>query len=128
MSKTATPKNASTSVISTNDSMMEPDEAGDLYVDVDSLSQHGVNMADLKKLKAVGICTVRGLKMVTKKKLCAIKGLSEGKVEKIKEALAKCSGEDTPFVTALSASMKRKNIFKLATGSQDLDRLLGKTK
>ena len=126
MSKTATPKNASTSVISANDSMMEPDEAGDLYVDVDSLSQHGVNMADLKKLKAVGICTVRGLKMVTKKKLCAIKGLSEGKVEKIKEALAKCSGDDTPFVTALSASMKRKNIFKLATGSQDLDRLLGK--
>ena len=85
MSKTATPKMASTPsrALAINESMME-DEGGDFYVDVDSLQSHGVNMADLKKLKAVGICTTRGLRMITKKKLCAIKGLSEAKVEKIK--------------------------------------------
>ena len=84
-----------------------------------------MNMADLKKLKAVGICTVRGLRMITKKKLCAIKGLSEAKVDKIKEALLKSSGENNLFITALQASSRRKNVFKLATGSQDLDALLG---
>ena len=83
-------------------------------------------MADLKKLKAVGIHTVRGLKMVTKKKLCAIKGLSEAKVEKIKEALLKSrGGENCRFVTALQVSSNRKNVYKLATGSQELDKLLG---
>jgi hypothetical protein len=30
---------------------------------------HGINVADLKKLKSAGICTIRGLKMNTKKKL-----------------------------------------------------------
>jgi len=123
MSKTATPKNVAKALAS-NDSTLE-NEAGDFYVDIDSLQAHGVNMADLKKLKSVGICTTRGLKMITKKKLCNIKGLSEGKVEKIREALAKCSGAESPFITALQASANRSNVFKLATGSQDLDRLIG---
>jgi meiotic recombination protein DMC1 len=101
------------------------EEEGDFFIDVDSLQAHGVNMADLKKLKAVGICTVRGLKMTTRKKLCAIKGLSEAKVDKIKEALVKSNGDGSVFCTALQASMRRKNVFHLATGSQELDKLLG---
>jgi len=44
----------------------------DFYLDVDSLQTHGINVADLKKLKTAGICTVRGLKMMTKKKLCQV--------------------------------------------------------
>lgn len=47
------------------------------------------NMADIKKLKSVGICTVKGIQMTTRKALCNIKGLSEAKVEKIKEAAGK---------------------------------------
>lgn len=109
--------------LSANESTVEDD--GDFFIDVDSLQAHGVNMADLKKLKAVGICTVRGLRMITKKKLCAIKGLSEAKVDKIKEALMKCSGESSIFITALQASARRKNVFRLATGSQELDKLMG---
>lgn len=46
-------------------------------------------MADIKKLKSVGICTVKGLQMTTRKALTNIKGLSEAKVEKIKEAAGK---------------------------------------
>ena len=67
-------------------------------------------MADIKKLKSAGICTVKvcstlrclsnervcvthvflhivhakGVQMTTKKRLCTIKGLSEAKVDKIK--------------------------------------------
>jgi len=101
------------------------DEDDGLFVDVDSLQSYGVNAADLKKLKAVGICTVKGLKMVTKKKLCAIKGLSDAKVDKIKEALLKSSGDGSVFSTALEVAVKRKNVFHIATGSQEFDKLLG---
>ena len=75
----------------------------EFIVDIDSLQNHGINVADLKKLKSVGICTIRGLKMNTKKRLCQIKGLSEAKVEKIKEAIGKLEGGlgTAAFVTAL---------------------------
>lgn len=46
-------------------------------------------MADIKKLQAVGICTVKGVMMVTKKRLAEVKGLSEAKVDKIKEVACK---------------------------------------
>lgn len=46
-------------------------------------------MADIKKMKSVGICTVKGIQMTTRKALSNIKGLSEAKVEKIKEAAGK---------------------------------------
>lgn len=42
-------------------------------VDLDELQNHGINAADIKKLKSGGIGTLKGLQMVTKKKLCAIK-------------------------------------------------------
>ena len=37
-------------------------DLGDFFVDLDGLQTHGINVADIKKLKAAGICTVRGLK------------------------------------------------------------------
>lgn len=46
-------------------------------------------MADIKKLQGVGICTVKGIMMTTKRRLCDVKGLSEVKVDKIKEIAAK---------------------------------------
>lgn len=55
----------------------------------------------LQKLQAAGICTLRGLQMITKKKLCSIKGLSENKVDKIKEASVKLSRGGVGFITAL---------------------------
>ena len=70
-------------------------------VDLEGLQAHGINVADIKKLKAAGICTVKGVQMITKKKLCAIKGLSEAKVDKIKEAVLKMEGGGAGFVTAL---------------------------
>ena len=54
--------------------------------------------------------------MVTKKKLSAIKGLSDAKVDKIREALLKSCGDGTVFCTALEVAVKRKNCFHIATG------------
>lgn len=50
---------------------------------------HSQNVADIKKLKSVGICTVKGIQMTTRRALCNVKGLSEAKVDKIKEAANK---------------------------------------
>uniref|UniRef100_T1IRE9 Meiotic recombination protein DMC1/LIM15 homolog n=1 Tax=Strigamia maritima TaxID=126957 RepID=T1IRE9_STRMM len=103
----------------------EESEIGDddFFQDVDVLQSHGINVADIKKLKAAGICTIRGLQMCTKKRLCAIKGISEAKVEKIKEVVVKLS--ECGFLTALEVSVKRRHLFKISTGSLELDKLLG---
>lgn len=99
------------------------DEEESLFQDIEMLQSHGINVVDIKKLKSSGICTIRGLQMTTKKKLCAIKGLSETKVDKIKEAVTKINS--SAFATALEVSQKRKTIFKISTGSEELNKLIG---
>ncbi|OTF76952.1 GPI mannosyltransferase 1-like protein, partial [Euroglyphus maynei] len=76
------------------------------------------NALDTKKLKAAGICTIKGINMHMKKKLIQIKGLSEAKVDKIKEAAAKICNEFT-FMTASEYREKRKMVFKVSTGCQE---------
>jgi len=100
-------------------------EAEDTFQDIELLQNHGINVADIKKLKSAGICTVKGIQMVTKKKLCNIKGLSEAKVDKMKEAVIKVCGANSGFRTALQQSQCRKNIFRISTGSMELNKLLG---
>ncbi|CAG0887575.1 unnamed protein product [Darwinula stevensoni] len=101
----------------------EEEEEECFFQDVDLLQNHGINVADLKKLKAAGICTVKGVQMTTKRKLVGIRGLSEAKVEKIKEAVSKISSDG--FITALDVAEKRRQVFRISTGSQELDKLLG---
>merc|ERR1719244_1865883 len=81
------------------------DEEDSFYQDIELLQSHGINVADIKKLKTAGICTVKGIQMITKRKLCAIKGLSEAKVDKMKEAVLKICGANAGFCTALQHSM-----------------------
>lgn len=61
------------------------DDEVSFFTDIDELQAHGINAADIKKLKSAGICTVRGIQMTTRRRLCMIKGISEAKVDKIKE-------------------------------------------
>ena len=93
------------------------------FQDIGVLQNHGINVTDIKKLKTAGICTVKGVQMTTRKKLCSIKGISEAKVDKIKEAVSKLS--DKGFMTALAYSEKRKMVFRISSGSIELDKLLG---
>ncbi|XP_064635711.1 meiotic recombination protein DMC1/LIM15 homolog [Lineus longissimus] len=103
--------------------ILDQDEEESFFQDIDLLQNHGINAADLKKLKQAGICTVKGIQMTTKKKLCQIKGISEAKMEKIKEASTKLC--DPGFLTALVYAEKRKNCFRISTGSMELDKLMG---
>nr|AGL11959.1 DMC1/LIM15-like protein [Nodipecten subnodosus] len=99
------------------------DDDESLFQDIDMLQNHGINVADIKKLKQAGICTIKGIQMTTKKRLCNIKGISEAKMEKIKEASGKLC--DAGFLTALEYSDKRKQVFRISTGSQEFDKLIG---
>ena len=82
-------------------------EEDSFYQDIELLQNHGINVADIKKLKTAGICTVKGIQMVTKKKLCNIKGLSEAKVDKMKEAVLKICGTNAGFCTAPGPLLRR---------------------
>lgn len=104
-----------------------PDEAeggilADDYHDISQLELHGINAADVKKLKDAGIYTVKGLLMMTKKKLGDIKGIAEAKVDKLKEAANKIMG--STFMTAKTVEQVRKRCYKIQTGSSTLDSIL----
>ncbi|XP_074933324.1 meiotic recombination protein DMC1/LIM15 homolog isoform X2 [Phalacrocorax aristotelis] len=99
------------------------DDEESFFQDIDLLQKHGINVADIKKLKSVGICTIKGIQMTTRRALCNIKGLSEAKVDKIKEAANKLI--EPGFLTAFEYSEKRKMVFHITTGSQEFDKLLG---
>lgn len=87
---------------------------------VDELQNHGINLSDINKLKAAGICTMKGVSMASRRTLCKIKGLSEVKIEKIKE----CT-KDSDFITASAYEEKRSQVVKITTGSSGFDVLLG---
>lgn len=102
----------------------ELEEAGDTFVlkEIDLLQDSGINVADINKLKAAGICTVASVLMTTKRDLLNIKGISEQKLEKIIEAAIKLNGGT--FITGTEVLHKRKQILRISTGSSKLDELL----
>ncbi|KAI9479562.1 meiotic recombinase Dmc1 [Zychaea mexicana] len=93
------------------------------YTTIDELQVHGIGMADINKLKGAGVCTIRGAQMMTKRSLLKIKGLSETKVDKIKDAAAKAQG--CGFMTGTELSQHRQKVVKISTGSKQFDSLLG---
>ncbi|KAI9891563.1 MAG: Meiotic recombination protein dmc1 [Vezdaea aestivalis] len=61
----------------------------------------------------------------TRRALLKIRGFSEIKVEKIKEAIAKCQPSAAGFITAAELGHQRKRCLKISTGSKQLDAILG---
>ncbi|CDS07934.1 hypothetical protein LRAMOSA01883 [Lichtheimia ramosa] len=93
------------------------------YTCIDELQSQGIGVADINKLKSAGVCTIRGAQMMTKKTLLKIKGLSETKVDKIKDAASKAQGSG--FITGSDMSRFREKVVKISTGSKQFDSLLG---
>ncbi|RKO85343.1 DMC1 protein, partial [Blyttiomyces helicus] len=90
---------------------------------IERLQDAGINAADITKMKAQGVTTVRGVQMMTVRNLSKIKGMSEAKIEKIKEAANKLL--PSGFITGTELECKRKNVVRISTGSKELDKLLG---
>ncbi|GAV52797.1 hypothetical protein ZYGR_0AI00790 [Zygosaccharomyces rouxii] len=92
-------------------------------INVDELQNHGINASDLQKLKASGIFTVNTVLSTTRRHLARIKGLSEVKVEKIKEAAGKII--KVGFIPATIQLDIRQKVYSISTGSKQLDSILG---
>jgi meiotic recombination protein DMC1 len=90
---------------------------------VDELQSQGINVQDINKLKAAGICTVLSVSQTTRRNLLKIKGLSEAKVEKLKEAATKML--PPTFATAAEIGLRREVCVMITTGSKNVDAMLG---
>lgn len=90
---------------------------------IDELQNYGINASDIQKLKGSGIYTVNTVQSTTRRNLVKIKGLSEVKVEKIKEAANKLV--KVGFVPATVQMDLRQKVISISTGSKPLDSILG---
>jgi meiotic recombination protein DMC1 len=68
---------------------------------------------------------MQSLQNATTKALLKIKGFSDTKVEKVKEACKKCQPNTSRFMTSGELLIKRKTCFRLSTGSASFDKMLG---
>ncbi|KAI9670026.1 MAG: Meiotic recombination protein dmc1 [Alyxoria varia] len=102
---------------------VDGDEA--FIVDIDTLQSHGIGAADITKLKANGYFTIASIHAATRRTLLKIKGFSEVKVEKVKEAVQKCLPTANGFMTAQELGQQRKRVAKISTGSKQFDSILG---
>ncbi|PLW12182.1 hypothetical protein PCANC_17221 [Puccinia coronata f. sp. avenae] len=103
--------------------MAEATTEARFYTDVDALQELGISAQDIKKLKDGGYATVKAVLTASRKQLTNIKGISEIKVEKIKDSASKLSGPS--FKTGSDVLVDREKILTLSTGSKAVDAMLG---
>ncbi|XP_066250176.1 meiotic recombination protein DMC1/LIM15 homolog [Euwallacea similis] len=96
------------------------------FLDVEMLQEHGVACEDVKQLQKAGINTIKGVQMCTRRKLLTLKDFNDAKVTKIKDICSKLGQMNSIscFVTALEVSDQRRMVFKLTTGSHNLNNIL----
>jgi len=91
-------------------------------IPIAALEESGVAAGDVKKLSEAGVHTVEGLARASRKHLTQIKGLSEQKVEKLKQIAA--TMVPAGFTTATMIEAARKDVIMITTGSGKVDELL----
>eukprot|EP00937_MAST-01D_sp_MAST-1D-sp2_P007477 g7477.t1 len=96
---------------------------GSTFTPIDQIEGSGISGGDVRKLKEGGYHTAQAVAYATIKKLTEIKGVSEMKAGKIKAAAATLV--PMGFSTALEAQADRADMINIATGSRELDALLG---
>ncbi|KAK9353096.1 hypothetical protein V1505DRAFT_390627 [Lipomyces doorenjongii] len=107
----------------TIDSDPEPEDVDSSILDVDELQNLGINAADIQKLRAAGIYAISTVLSTTRRNLLKVKGLSEVKVDKIKEAAGKLI--NVGFISATEQAHNRRRVIAISTGSKQLDSVLG---
>jgi len=92
---------------------------------IEELENHGINKADITKLKQGGYHTLESIAHASMRKLVEVKGISEQKAQKLKDLIKTNQLVSIGFQTATDRLESMKDIIMLSTGSQDLDVLLG---
>ena len=91
---------------------------------VEDLQSAGVNMSEIKKLKDVGLMTIGQVMQQSMRFLVDIKGLTEARIEKIKDACRKLL-PNTNFRTGLEVRTRQKSVIRISTGSESFNSILG---
>lgn len=91
---------------------------------IEDLQRGGINVQDIKKLQEAGLTTIGSLLQCSNRELLHIKGLSEAKVDKIRETAKKLDSRGSQFKTGMEMREHRKQVIQITTGSQSLDRIL----
>ena len=92
------------------------------YQSLELLQEQGVAANDIQKLSDAGYHTIESVAHATVRKLSEVRGLSEAKVNKLKEIVKQLVPME--FKTAADALEDRKSLVTLTTGSTELDKLL----
>ncbi|GAG95675.1 unnamed protein product, partial [marine sediment metagenome] len=107
-----------------DEQQMQEEEEGQVisYQTLDALIEHGIAANDVQKLNDAGFHTVESIAHATSRKLATVKGISEAKVNKLKDVAKGMVPME--FKTAFDALEDRKHLVTLSTGSVELDKLL----
>lgn len=89
---------------------------------ISTLSAHGFTSGEIKKLQEAGFFSIQSIAFATKKDLCAVKGISENKADKLLDVAAKVV--PMGFTSANDVQQVRAEILQVTTGSKELDQLL----
>jgi len=92
---------------------------------IGDLQGGGINMSDIKKLEDAGYYTIGAVLQTPVRTLKLIKGLSEAKVEKVRDVCRKLDSRGSVFKTGLEAKELRQTVISITTGSTQLDKILG---
>ncbi len=92
------------------------------YDSLELLLEHGIAANDVQKLTNGGYHTIQSIAHATTRKLQEVKGISEAKVNKLKDIVKGLLPME--FKTAADALEDRKDLITLTTGSVELDKLL----
>ncbi|KAJ1436495.1 meiotic recombination protein dmc1 [Ochromonadaceae sp. CCMP2298] len=92
---------------------------------VEDLQSTGINMSDIKKLQDAGLTTVGSVLQCATRDLMSIKGITEARIEKIRDGCKKLDCRGNKFKTGLEMKEKRQTIVKVTTGSNALNNILG---
>jgi meiotic recombination protein DMC1 len=103
----------------------EEQEGAPTFRVVMDLQTVGINVSDIKKLQEAGLMTIGQVLQKSSRDLVNIKGLTEAKIEKIKEAARKLDVRGGRFKTGNEVKDRRKSIIKVSTGSSALNKILG---
>jgi len=87
------------------------------------LQDFGVAAGDVKKLKEAGFYSVESVAYASRRELADVKGVSDAKVSKIKDAASQLV--PSGFATAHTILAARGSLIRITTGSTALDGILG---
>jgi len=117
-------KDVQEKVVEKEDIEMDGEESNFEFINIDKLQEYNINNGDIQKLKTGGICTVKGLLMMTRKDIINnIKGITDQKLDKMIEAANKLVGGG--FEKGGILLKRRQKLRRISTGSQKLDQFLG---